>query len=183
MKSTQQKMEACMDKDIITLSNTHTHPRQSPSSSQLFHPPTHTHTNQLPPQTPNHAIMGKESHRNQHNLFSSYHTKRKKIKSHSNPSQHTALHSQAITGTLERGWLREGGEGCVCGGQTFSVKHPPTSSGLVLYSGHLLILCWYTGQLAANSNHGRRLDRRMAVIIVSINIKVLVYHEVSTGIC
>lgn len=125
MKSTQQKMEACMDKDITTLTNTHTHPRQSPSSSQLFHPPTHTHTNQLPPQTPNHAIMGKESHRNQHNLFSSYHTKRKKIKSHSNPSQHTALHSQAITGTLERGWLREGGEGCVCGGQTFSCQTPP----------------------------------------------------------
>lgn len=50
------------------------------------------------------------------------------------------------------------------------------SSGLVLHCGHLLILCWYTGQLAAESNHGRRLDRRRAVIIISNNIKVLLYH-------
>lgn len=135
--------------------------------SQIPHPPSSTHTHQLPLQTPNHAIIGKESHHNQHNLFSSYHThtKREKIKRHSNPSQHTALHSQAITGTLERCWLREGGAGQA--GRHF-LSNP--SSGLVLYCGHLLILCWCTGQLAADSNRGGGLDRRMAVIIVSSNI-------------
>ena len=149
MKSAaQQKMEACMDRDVVTLSKTHprTHTHTPTLSNAPAPPPssTHTHTQQLPLQTPNHAITGKESHRNQQNLFSSYHTKKRKIKSHSNPSQHTALHSQAITGTLERGWLRGEEEGRT-GGQTFSV---------VLYCGHLLILCWYTGQLAAESNHG-----------------------------
>lgn len=38
------------------------------------------------------------------------------LQNHSNPSQHTALHSQAINGTLERGCLGEegmGGGGCL----------------------------------------------------------------------
>lgn len=111
MKSTQQRMEACMDRD----DNTHTHThllRPLP----LIHPPTH----QLPLQTPDHAIIGKRATPQSAYPLQFISHNWEKIKSHSSPSQHTALHSQAITGTLERGWLREGRRG-VCT-QTISVK-------------------------------------------------------------
>lgn len=145
MKSTQQKMEACMDRDVITLSN-HTHiptPLQSLSLLLLLHPPTNPPSHQLPLQTPNHAIIGKVTPQSAQPLQFISH-KRVKIKSHSNLSQHTALHSQAITGTLERGWLREGGRGGACG-QIFSVKPLLGTSPVQWASSDPLLVHWSAG--------------------------------------
>lgn len=130
-----------------TRAHTHKHPLHCPCPSPLFHPPTQ----QLPLQTPNHAITGKESHRNQQNLFSSYHTKKKEDKK---PLQSITAHRTALS---SHHWhlgerLAEGGGGGESGWADIFCQTP--SSGQVLYCGHLLILCWYTGQLAAESNHG-----------------------------
>ena len=154
-----------MDRDVVTLSthartrvrtHTHTHTHTHPSSQC---PPLHPPTQQLPLQTPNHAITGKESHRNQQNLFSSYHTE-KKEEEDKKPLQSITAHRTALS---SHHWhlgerLAEGGGGGGGGGGGESgwadIFCQTPSSGQVLYCGHLLILCWYTGQLAAESNHG-----------------------------
>lgn len=86
----------------------------------LFDPPP-------PLQKPNHAIIGEETPQSAKPLqFISHEKGGGRLQSHSNPSQHTALHSQAINGTLERGCLGEGGG---VGG-----RH-----GAVLNCGHRLV--------------------------------------------
>ena len=146
-----------MDRDVITLSHKHTLPLKHRPPPL---PPNHPHTpvtTANPKPCHNRERVTPQSAK----PLQSISHKREKIKRHSNPSQHTALHSHAITGTLEWGWLREEGRGER--GRHF-LSNPPPSSGLLLHCGHLLILCWYAGgQLAAGSNHGRRLDRRNIV--------------------
>lgn len=146
-------------------SSKHTHTRLStaPCNSSI-HPPTHTPVTTANPK-PCHNRERVTPQSAQPLQFISH--KRGKIKRHFNPSQHTALHSQAITGTLERGWLREGGGG---GWHTFFVK--PLLGTLVLYCGYHPIFWWDTGQLAAESNH----SISMAVIIVRNNTEFLLYH-------
>lgn len=71
---------------------------------------THDLFDTPPLQKPNHAIIGEETPQSAKPLqFISHKKGGGRLQSHSNPSQHTALHSQAINGTLERGCLGEGG--------------------------------------------------------------------------
>lgn len=137
MKSTQQKMEACMDMDVITLSITHI-----PTPIPPPHPPTLTPVTTANPK-PCHNRERVTPQSAQPLQFISH--KRVKIKSHSNLSQHTALHSQAITGTLERGWLREGGGGKRAGGQTFTVKPLLGTSPVLWASSDPLLVHWSAG--------------------------------------
>lgn len=160
-----------MDKDVITLSNTHTPTlSNAPSPPPSIHPPTH----QLPLQTPNHAIIGSHT---AISITSSVHiTQKGKDKK---PLQSITAHRTALS---SHHWhlgerLAEGG---MKGGAGRHFLSNP-SSGQVLYCGHLLILCWYTGQLAAESNHSRRLDRTMAVIIVRNNMKGLTVSSINPG--
>lgn len=106
------------------------HPHPLPFSP--IHPPTNTPVTTASPK----PCHNRERVTLQSAKTSSAHItqkgKDKKKKRHFSPSQHTALHSQAITGTLERGWLREEEEE---GWAHMSVTPPP------LNCGHLLILC------------------------------------------
>lgn len=63
------------------------------------------------------------------------------------------------------------------GGQTFSVKALLGTSPVLWASSDPLLV----RRSAGSSNHGRRLDRRMAVIIVSNNMKVLLYQYFNAG--
>lgn len=69
-------------------------------------------THQLPQQTPSkHALIGKESHRNQQNLLGPYHTPGEEIEPNRTEQEPldsvtahcTAPHSQAVSGTLTTG--------------------------------------------------------------------------------
>lgn len=123
-------MKACTDRGC--------HHTRVPSVLPPSPPPSsHKNTQQLPLQTPNHAIIGKS-----HTAISkkpleliSHKRLKKEKKRHFSPSQHTALHSQAITGTLERGGLPGGRADTLC---------PRDSTVGILRS---------SGQLAAESNH------------------------------
>lgn len=140
MKSIQQKMEACMNKDFIT--NTDMNSLPTPPSSWSIHNPTHTQTHTAvttanPKPCHNRERVTPQSAQPLHSISDT-----QDKNGTPSPSQHTALHSQAITGTLERGWLSEGGRGgradIVC----------PRDSTVCFFSS--------SGQLAAESSRGMR---------------------------
>lgn len=114
--------------------------RLSPSTFPPTRTPTHTH--QLPLQTPNHAIIGKESHCNQHNLLSSYHTKGKKIKK-GTPVHHSTLHctlKPSLAPWREAGWGREEGSR-----QIFPVIPLLRTSPVLWPSSGPLLVRWSAG--------------------------------------
>lgn len=79
----------------------------------LFDP----HPHPPPLQSPNHAIIGKETPQSDKPLqFISHGGKGGGGGNRATPSQHTALHSQASNGTLERGCLGEEGRRGGAGG-------------------------------------------------------------------
>lgn len=137
MKLTWQIMEACMDKGVIrSYTRAHTHTLVPLPS------PTHTHKPVTTAKS-NHAIIGKESHRNLLNHFISHGMEKDKDE---RKKKGTSVHHSTLHCTLkpslapwgEAGWGRGVGEVC----RTGDIFCYIPSSELVLPCGHLLVLWW-----------------------------------------
>lgn len=144
----------------------------SPHSNTRIHPPSptplpspsylYTHTHQLPLQTPNHAKIGKESHCNQHNLFSSYHTKGEKIKK---ALQSITAHCTALSSHHWHLGERLSGGGRRGEGGRYLLSCPLLGTSPVLWPSSGPLVSW---------QQRATVDRRMAAIIVSNHIKVTI---------
>lgn len=147
MKSTQQKMEACTDWGMSSRSerHTHTHTLPNPPTPASTHPPV---TTANPKPCHNRERVTPQSAQP---LQSISH----KLERDKKPLQSITAHGTALS---SHHWhlgerLAEGG-GERGRGEAGTDWLSDPSSGLVLHCGHLLILCWYTGQLAATTAQG-----------------------------